>query len=434
MSLRSKTLLIIGATLLVLIALLYISSHLIVMNSYLSLEQEIAERNLESVLNNLNDDFTTMKAVARDWAYWDDTYAFVQGDYAEYVNLNLLDPSFISFDVNLLAMLDHEGRLIVTRAYDLQTGTPTRWPDSMFDHLQRTSPLLAPLNAPDDLQTPPSVQGLILLPENPLLVIAIPILKSNGTGPVGGVMIWGRYLDAHTHARLEEMTRLNLNFFPLNQPLAPRLQTITLQLDDPTERIITPLDDQVTGAYALLSDLNGNNVALIEVQTDREVWSRGQSTVFYFMIALIGIGVIVGGMIYWLLEKWIISRIACLKTHMKLISADPNDTRTGLASAIMMNGDDEIKTLADEANRMLKALYQARWQAEQNLITRAGILEDRVEERTTELNEANTRLLAEIEERRKAQEALVVTRDRALEGLRLKHRSLPMSAMMRAPR
>ncbi|MCU0497887.1 MAG: ATP-binding protein [Anaerolineae bacterium] len=414
MSLRSKTLLIISATLLALITLLYLSSHLIVMNSYLSLEHEIAERNLERVLNHLTDDFATLNAVARDWAYWDDTYAFVQGENPEYVNLNLIDASFISFDVNLLAMLDDNGQLVVTRAYDLQQGAPIPWPTSMTDYLQPTSPLLAPLGDGN------AIQGMILLPENPLLVIAIPILKSNGSGPVGGVMIWGRYLDAHTHSRLEEMTRLNLNLFPLNQPLDPRLQTVVLQLHDPTNRVITPLDDQVTAAYALLTDLNGTGAALIEVQIDREVWSRGQNTVFYFMMALIAIGLIIGAIIYWLLEKWILSRIACLKTQMNLISADPNDTRTGLANAIEVNGDDEIKTLADEVNRMLKALYQARWQAEQNLITRAEILEERVEARTAELNEANLRLVDEIDERRKAQEALIVARDRALEGLRLK--------------
>ncbi|MCQ3980540.1 MAG: histidine kinase, partial [Anaerolineae bacterium] len=102
MTLRTKTLLVIGVTLLGLIALLYITGSAIWLDSFAGLEEQITGQNVRRAVNAIFDDLKTLDALAGDYAEWDDTYAFVEDHNPAYVEANFFDDNFVDLGINLI--------------------------------------------------------------------------------------------------------------------------------------------------------------------------------------------------------------------------------------------------------------------------------------------------------------------------------------------
>ncbi len=79
MTLRSRTLLSIGLSLVCLVAILYGVARVSLLRSFAALEQEDIRQNLERATGVLTDDLSTLDHTASDYAAWDQTAAFVAG-------------------------------------------------------------------------------------------------------------------------------------------------------------------------------------------------------------------------------------------------------------------------------------------------------------------------------------------------------------------
>jgi sensor domain CHASE-containing protein len=77
MTLRQKTVLIIGITLLCLLMTLYFSLSTIWLNRVAKIEFQQTHQNVERVTEALANNLQELNSTAKDWAGWDDTYAFV---------------------------------------------------------------------------------------------------------------------------------------------------------------------------------------------------------------------------------------------------------------------------------------------------------------------------------------------------------------------
>ena len=94
MTLRKKTLVIIGATFIGLVVILYLVSRSILIGSFAELEEQDTHQNVERVLTALSGDVSLLDATVGDWASWDDTYAFIKD-----TNTDVLDQG-VTEDLN----------------------------------------------------------------------------------------------------------------------------------------------------------------------------------------------------------------------------------------------------------------------------------------------------------------------------------------------
>ena len=99
MTLRRKTLLIIGTTIISLIAIIFITSRTILMSSFEQLEQDNIRLNTERVISAFLDDVTEVSSIVSDWAYWDDTLDFVNGNYPEYVYIEIDNTNYSMINI-----------------------------------------------------------------------------------------------------------------------------------------------------------------------------------------------------------------------------------------------------------------------------------------------------------------------------------------------
>jgi len=347
MSLRKKTLLIILTTLIVSIAVLAGISRIILLDSFFIVEQEDTRRNVERVLDALSKEITTLTRIGCDWAAWDDTYAFIADENERYIQVNLVDSTFKNLNLNIMLYINSDGRLVYGAGYDLNTGERVAVPESFRGHISENSFLLRH-TGPESI-----IKGFVTLPEGPMFVVSLPIVTSEGEGPVRGSLIIGRYLDTKEIEYFSNLTHLSLVFAVNNNQIPPDFKEAFSYLTD-KKVFVQPLNKDKVAGYTLLKDIYGNPALILRVDTPRDFFKEGQRSAHYFIFSLALICLAVLMVIMFLLEKFVISRLTRLIRNVGKIGLSKD-----LSARVSITGKDELYELAGEINGMLGALEQA---------------------------------------------------------------------------
>src|SRR5690349_4806325 len=131
MSIRTRTLLIVGLTSLVLIAALYAVSQLFILQGYLTLEQETLQRNVQRGLNATEEEIAFVRKTSHDYAHWDDTYQFIQGLDDSYIDANDFETVLANFGLNFILFVNDAGDIVYSLAMDSASGETQPVPDSL---------------------------------------------------------------------------------------------------------------------------------------------------------------------------------------------------------------------------------------------------------------------------------------------------------------
>jgi sensor domain CHASE-containing protein/GAF domain-containing protein len=348
MTLRKGTLIRISITIIGLIAVLFATSRTILLRSFSQLERQNSYQNIERVMNALSDDLDKLNITAADWAHWDDTVEFVEGDYADYVEANLGDLTLVNLQINLMLFVHSSGQVVFAKAIDLESETEIPVPD-LLEHIQLDDPLMV---HPD---TESSHTGIILLSEGPMLVASRPILTNEKVGPLHGVLIVGRYLDSAEIERLAEMTRLSLTMRLLDDSQMPSdFQTALSSLSEQTPILVQPLDTHTVAGYGLMNDVYDRPALVLRVDTPRDIYRQGQTSIFYFGLSLVVAGLVFGLVTLLIVERQVLSRLTRISKTVSDVSKSGD-----LSARVTMTGEDELANLAIGINEMLKSLQES---------------------------------------------------------------------------
>src|SRR3990170_8743928 len=114
-----KALLIISGSLIVLMLVLLIGSKLILLDSFVGIENRDMEKNMERAMNALQGELTHLSSITGDYAGWDDSYQFIQDGNKDFVNANTPDTIFPTLRINMLIFVKNSGQIVYSREYDL---------------------------------------------------------------------------------------------------------------------------------------------------------------------------------------------------------------------------------------------------------------------------------------------------------------------------
>ncbi len=371
MGLRRKLLLSIGLILAVLLVLLYAAASVILMSSFANLEEQLIRQDVNRALRVLETEVLDLNRLLRDWAAWDETYAFIETGHPGYIIQNLDDAVFANLRLSLMVFVRYPDHILYSKGFDPQANRPADVPQSLYPYLTSDGALLN-LPNPDS-----SVAGILALPEGPLLVASQPVLTSRYQGPIHGALIFGRFLSAAELARLSQLILLNIDVRSYDDPSLPSdFQKIrsTLAPDKPII-VQTPGTNLIAG-YALLTDLLGRPALIVRTVAPRDVYYAGQAAQNYIFLSLLVIGLIFGEATLILMDRMVISRLANLSASVGRVR-----TRGDLTERMIESGKDEITHLAREINQMLAALQHS----QEELQKTQQELEQRVAQRTAEL-------------------------------------------------
>ncbi len=366
-SLSTRTILSVSATLLALLVVVYFAASKVLLRGFgqveLALFSRHAERGQEAVLGAAE----VLSNKVADWANWDDTYEFVRNHNAAYIQSNLSGASLASLGVRFVLFMDVNGKLVEAASIDPETQEATPLPRGIEAMIRRGHPLLqvhgdgAPMT------------GLIPLAEGVFVVASRPIKNSQMQGPIRGTIIFG---DLISDARVEEMSRrlrATVSLVPINGTQTAALDAERLdrvaRLAEAGKPTVTFLGDDVAVGSALLPDIDGSPAFLVEVMAERFVWQEAKRTTSLLLttLAIAGTGAV--------LITMFVLRVVVLRRLARLHSAVHGIGRSGdLARRVPAEGTDELAELGQTVNELLDrvATSQTELSTKADALVRAG--------------------------------------------------------------
>lgn len=198
--------LVLGGLLLVLLLLLTFN-HFLVQPTFRDLEHRQALEDNDRASAALDHELANLVDLARDWAYWDEAYAFVSKPNLSFIEANCPAGTVLAENsgIDILAFFNQEGDLLVMRAFHPGQGHPVS-----LALLGGDRPPILTLLAPT-FQNAAPLRGPIETEHGLLLLAAKPILTSEMKGPARGVLLMGRFVDEAKIAALAGRTKVAIS-------------------------------------------------------------------------------------------------------------------------------------------------------------------------------------------------------------------------------
>jgi sensor domain CHASE-containing protein len=115
---KTRSVAILLGTFIPLIAFVCLSVGLILLREHADLERRLVHRHTLRAVRAIQSELRALHTLNSDWAAWDDTCAFIVDRNMAYRQANLMDETFVSMQLSLLAFLDSEGKEVWLQMFD----------------------------------------------------------------------------------------------------------------------------------------------------------------------------------------------------------------------------------------------------------------------------------------------------------------------------
>lgn len=354
----------------------YLANRYVVIRGFEDLERMQVEADARRARNELVREVEDLSRFLIDWSSWDDTHRFASQGNPEFVDSNLPIETYLDQSLNGVFIFDTEGRLRYGGAVDTE--------GSFNDALHQTL-----LGAIRELGLATHLgeagrAGYVMLPDGPAQFAARPILFSDNSGPPGGTLVMVKLLTGDVVEAVSQRLELDVSVHEVSSaPLARDNPELLERLTASEEPVVRVRDEDTIMGYSLVRDITGQPALLIQVREDRSVTRHGRAVAKYNTFFLAVVISAFGLLLFLLLQRRVIARVEDLNTQVKR-----TDISTSKLSQVSVQGHDGIAELAANINRMLQRIA-----ADQYALREArDKLEDKVAERTAELERANREL------------------------------------------
>ncbi len=366
MKLRKKTLLIVGAALVVNV-ILYAAASSVLLRDFQQLEEQRLGKEMARALEAIEANVANLETIVRDRARQNN------GNRND-IPSNFTTATLAELRLDFAVVADEKGKILSSLAFDRARNAQTPIPQSWLPHLKADSPPIARAK-PED-----SISGILLLPEGPVAVASHPIFASQNAAR--GRLILGRYLDKTDIARPLHLPVESIALYPLlSKPLTSEIKAVLdalTQTGNPSPALMRVQLDSRDAAialkpfprrdrpprmagYALLKDLYNQPALLLQVDFPRLIYQQGEASVRYITLSMVVLSLAFSTVTLLLVEKFILSRLARLNASLANIG-----DRGDLSLRVNLSGSDELSSLADTVNRMLDALENSRHQSHES--------------------------------------------------------------------
>ena len=281
-TLRSKLVAAIGALLL---ALLLVEGGIVafvLLPRFQRIETDDARAAMQRVDFGIQSALGELRAVAADWADWQETYQFLDDRNSDYVDRYLNSAAMGHLHQTLLAIIDGRGNLVWSQAIDPDGGGRLS-----VDLLARPQ-LPADFPWRDALRDAKAGAGLLATNQGVMLAAVAPVLDGRGHGPPRGLLLMARLLTEHELGMLARSAQVPVTVEAIRDPSGRFVRPAPASSGGAmVDRITISLERiQLARTYR---DIYGNPVLTLSVEAPRAV-SAGARAAVVSMVAVIVAG------------------------------------------------------------------------------------------------------------------------------------------------
>lgn len=308
------------------------------------LDLSAASTNLVRAERAIETDIENLAAVTADWAPWDDIHDYVRGEKPEFKKSNLERPTLENLGLDVLVVYATESERV--------------WSQLLVEGIEHDLDELR-IFAPNDpafqrLSAHQRVEdhtiGLVQTALGPMLISSMPIVRSDGSGPIAGAVVMGQFLDDVRIARLRERTEVNFSQYPIADVSNNFDLTGVIASE---QRIVTK--NTTIDSFKMVNDIFGEPLLILKAETPRRISALGGQTLQAAMLFLFITGVIVTFVIWWLLRGAILKPIESLAAHLAKIRESGD-----LSHKLELGRTDEIGSLASQFDDLTTEVHEAR--------------------------------------------------------------------------
>lgn len=336
MSIRAKITLALLAIFLALFAGAWATLEVAVRPGFERQERILHQRDLERLEAQLDEVARDVASKARDYARWDETYAFVAGELPSYVEANFDDEWMLNYGAHLILVEDERQHILWTTSLDLSLRP--RVDLELAARVAAAARALAPRDGS-------AAHGVVWTAQGPMMFGVARTTRSDGSGVPRGMLVMARRLE---DPAIYEQLQLHPTFMSPDQPFNGVRQHLTsLRVGVSDSWIFKDT------RYTLMPLSNGGEIvgAVLTAQP-RDISALGQRTVVSTLLALTAMLAAMLGALWWLLHRAVSSRLARMTQHFEAEGAE-------LTPLPEEKADDEIGRMGKAFNSLLTRLREA---------------------------------------------------------------------------
>jgi len=335
MKLRDKTLLILGAAILVLGILLYYFTQHVFLHSYDQLDSERAYRRLNDIESHIDGSTKRVERICKDYAN------LLESLPQEERKAYLLDKggNILKDSLDFVLTLDAEGQSSFSRLASRDGHSVAK---------SELAPYAERFISDNQYEGERALSGLISLDGAPYLSCMIPLRVADQEGE-HTVLMAGERLDAafmETIGVIEDRKR-KVDVLDLSRDPG-RFEG---ELDSHGGVWISEIDSSTIAASKFVRDIFGQRAFLYRAYMPRESLMQGRAVLGYFIFFLVLSGVLLGVVVFLQLERNFFAPLIALGNRLNKIGADGD-----LSERVGYSGHDEIHGLTKDIDNMLLAL------------------------------------------------------------------------------
>ncbi len=307
---------------------------MIVMPSFVELEQRNAQIAMNRVRTSLENDKETFAVQVMDWANWGELHEFVRGKLPEWGLRNVTSDAMGVIQADAIWITDLEGRVLLSSDKFVHTGFSL---DGIISH---GDALRADLPWRGNLGSMTRASGLVNTEKGLMIVVSGPILDGSGSPPSVGMALMGRLVTPAMLRRIEMQT---------DTVVAPQIHLE----DGIADRLVET--SGVTQVFGSFRDIYGQPVLTLRVDVPRDFTAYGRRALQIASASIVAAAVAVLIVMLLLLNRLVLAPLTRVTRHAVAIGKDPD-----LLARLDFNSADEFGLLADEFDGMVERLSATR--------------------------------------------------------------------------
>lgn len=336
-SLRTVTIAFVTGVFSILILASIVLTSSIVQGRFASIEEEEVLRDARRAVNAIEADLEALDRVVRDWAWWDDTFAYLRGRKPDYSETNLVPSTFETQRLHLILLLRSDLRPAWQGYRAAGSADIIPLPEGMVGLLARRA---GDRNA---FPVESGFKGVFRHGREFYILVCRPVLDSAQEGPSPGWLFMARRIDSEYVAEIAMRTDLDLTVASKN---SAEIQTLK-------EPVVTRRAEKLM-VSTMMRDVFGLPALRIEITSPRTISEAGAQASRLLMLSLSLAGLLAALLLGLFLERRVLARVTSLGDQVRSVRTLPVGQR-----GVSLPGDDELARLAGDMSTVFDELRES---------------------------------------------------------------------------